>query len=116
MVFDGPECVCGRRGCLEIVHARAVAAGDPATAARLLASGVVNLLQTLDVGHVVLAGADLMAASGRYLDAVGAAVRTEVPRADWLAVEVTLSTLGADVVAAGAATQILDSRYGVRTP
>jgi hypothetical protein len=43
-------------------------------------------------------------------------VRTEVPRADWLTVEVTLSSFGADVVAAGAATQVLDARYGVRTP
>ena len=47
--FDGPACVCGRHGCLEVVHDRAVAAGDIALAARVLASGVVDLLQTIDV-------------------------------------------------------------------
>jgi predicted NBD/HSP70 family sugar kinase len=110
VVLDGPRCVCGRHGCLEIVHARAA---DPARAARVLASGIVNLLQTIDVGHVVLAGADLFAAADVYLAAVETAVRTEVPRADWLTVEVTLSALGADVVAAGAATEILNARHGV---
>ncbi|GAA0401424.1 ROK family transcriptional regulator [Microbispora corallina] len=110
---DGPECVCGRRGCLEILHDRALAAGEAGTAARVLAVGVVNLLQTLDVDHVVLAGADLLPHAATYLDVVRTAVRTEVPRADWLAVEVTTSRLGTDVIAAGAAMEMLNERYGL---
>lgn len=114
--LDGPPCVCGRSGCLEILHDRAVAAGDMGLAARILATGIVNLLQTVDVGHVVLAGTDLLRHAGTYRAAVEHAVRTDVPRADWLTVEVTLSSLGADVIAAGAAMQVLDARYGVPAP
>ncbi|MBM0230782.1 ROK family protein [Micromonospora sp. STR1_7] len=111
--LDGPLCVCGRHGCLEIVHNRAAEAGDIARAARVLAVGVVNLLQTLDLAHVVLAGADLLRHPRPYLAAVEQAVHTDVPRADWLTTDVTLSSLGADVIAAGAAMQVLDKQYGV---
>lgn len=110
--LDGPTCVCGRRGCLEIVHDTAAAAGDLARAARVLAIGIVNLLQTVDVDHIVLAGTDLFRHAGYYLDEVRRAVRTEVPRADWLPVEVSLSALGEDAIAAGAAMQVLNARFG----
>ena len=111
--LTGPPCVCGRRGCLEAVHDRAAESGDLRTAARVLAVGVVNLVQTLDVAHVVLAGADLLAHAGTYRAEVEEALRTQVPRADWQTAAVTVSSLGADVIAAGAAMQILDSRYGI---
>lgn len=111
--LSGPPCVCGRRGCLEAVHDQAAEAGDLRTAARVLAVGIVNLLQTLDVAHIVLAGADLLAHTETYRDEVDRAVRTELPRADWQTAEVTPSALGADVIAAGAAMQILDARYGL---
>lgn len=111
--LDGPACVCGRRGCLEVVHDTAVDAGDVEFASRVLATGIVNLLQTVDVGHVVLAGADLIRRSDVYLTAVREAVMREVPRADWLTVNVTVSELGPDVVAAGAAMEVLDQRFGV---
>ncbi|WP_305784753.1 ROK family transcriptional regulator [Symbioplanes lichenis] len=111
--LNGPACVCGRRGCLEAVHDRAVERGDLETAARVLAVGVVNLLQTLDLSHVVLAGADLLAHGDVYRQAVEQALRTEVPRADWLTVDLSLTSLGEDVIAAGAAMQVLDDRYGI---
>ncbi|WP_436535655.1 ROK family transcriptional regulator [Actinoplanes sp. HUAS TT8] len=111
--LDGPPCACGRHGCLEAVHDQAVRAGDIARAARVLGVGVVNLLQTLDLGDIVLAGADLLRHSPTYLTAVTAAVRTQVPRADWLTVNVSLSSLAENAIAAGAAMQILDARYGV---
>ncbi|MCF0091828.1 ROK family transcriptional regulator [Micromonospora sp. MH99] len=111
--LDGPRCVCGRHGCLEVVHLGAAEAGDVARAARVLAVGVVNLLQTLDLAHVVLAGADLLRHAEDYRAAVERAVRTDVPRADWLTPTVTLSGLGADVIAAGAAMQVLDQLYGI---
>ncbi|WP_344616068.1 ROK family transcriptional regulator [Dactylosporangium salmoneum] len=113
---DGPRCVCGRRGCLEVLHDAAVAAGDVPLAARLLGVGVVNLLQTTDVGHVVLAGADLLRHRDVYVDAVASAVRQEVPRADWLTVTVSASALGGDVIAAGAAMQVLNAAYGRPSP
>ncbi|GII42414.1 ROK family transcriptional regulator [Planotetraspora phitsanulokensis] len=113
--LDGPRCVCGRRGCLEIVHDQARARGDVDAAARVLAVGVVNLLQAIDVDHVVLAGADLLPHADAYLDAVRSAVRDEVPRVDWLTAEVTTSALGTDVIAAGAAMQVLNEKYGPLT-
>ena len=111
--LDGPPCVCGRRGCLEAVHDNAP---DPAAAADVLGTGVVNLLQTLDLGHVVLGGADLLRHGEVYLAAVERAVRTQVPRADWLTVDVSLTGLGTDVIAAGAAMQVLNARYGLPDP
>jgi predicted NBD/HSP70 family sugar kinase len=111
--LDGPRCACGRHGCLEAVHERA---GDPTTAAAVLATGVVNLLQTLDLGHIVLGGADLLRHGDVYRDAVEHAVRTQLPGAGWLTVEVSLTSLGTDVVAAGAAMQVLNTRYGLPDP
>lgn len=110
--FDGPRCVCGRNGCLEVLHDLAIAGGDVERAARLLGVGVVNLLQTTDVGNVVLAGADLLRHREVYVEQVTKAVRREVPRADWLTVSVSVSELGGDVIAAGAAMQVLNAVYG----
>jgi predicted NBD/HSP70 family sugar kinase len=114
--LDGPLCVCGRHGCVEIVHDRAVAAGDLDLAARVLAAGILNLLQTVDVKHVVLAGADLLDHVDRYTRAVSSALATEIRRPDWLTVEVTPTAMGADVIAAGAGMEVLNSFYGRRTP
>ncbi|MFI6341313.1 ROK family protein [Streptomyces sp. NPDC050535] len=111
--LGGPLCVCGRHGCLEVVHERAA---DPASAADVLATGVVNLIQTLDLGHIILAGADLLCHGDLYLRAVERAVTTQLPGADWLDVDVTLTTLGTDVIAAGAAMQVLNLRHGVPAP
>ncbi|MEK8106097.1 ROK family protein [Micromonospora sp. M12] len=111
--LNGPRCVCGRHGCLEIVHHHAAEAGDIAAAARVVAVGVVNLLQTLDLAHVVLAGADLLKHPQTYLAAVADAVRADARRADWLTTTVTVSSLGADVIAAGAGMQVLDQHYGI---
>jgi predicted NBD/HSP70 family sugar kinase len=108
--LNGPRCVCGRRGCLEVMHDQAP---TPVEAARVLATGVINLLQTLDLGHIVLAGADLLAHGETYRRVIAEAVRREVPRADWLTAEVSLTSLGTDAIAAGAAMQVLDARYGV---
>jgi predicted NBD/HSP70 family sugar kinase len=112
IAVDGPRCVCGRDGCLEVLHDRAVAQGDLLGAGRLLGIAVVNLLQTTDVGHVVLAGADLLRHAELYLESVQVAVRHQVPRADWLTVAVSVSPLGGDVIAAGAAMQVLNAAYG----
>ncbi|GAB3825360.1 ROK family protein [Dactylosporangium cerinum] len=107
--LDGPRCVCGRTGCLEILHDTAVADGQLGTAARVLATGIVNLLQTTDVNHVVLAGADLL----RFSEVYETTTRDAIPRSHWLDVSVTVAELGADVIAAGAAMQVLDAAYGI---
>ncbi len=111
--LGGPLCACGRHGCLEAVHEQAP---GPAAAAAVLATGVVNLLQTLDLGHIVLGGADLLPHGDLYREAVEHAVRTQLPGADWLTVDVSLTSLGKDVVAAGAAMQVLNARYGLPDP
>ena len=111
--LTGPLCVCGRHGCLEIVHHRAAEAGDIAHAARVLAVGVVNLLQTLDLAHVLLAGADLLRHPQTYLAAVTEAVEADARARTGSARRVALSSLGADVIAAGAAMQVLDQHYGM---
>ena len=116
VLLDGPVCVCGRHGCLEVVHDLAIAAGDIARAARVLASGVVDLLQTIDVSQIVLAGSGMMRHAPAYVGAVRDAVRTQVPRSDWLDVQVSTSALGADFAAAGAAMEVLHAYYGVPTP
>jgi predicted NBD/HSP70 family sugar kinase len=113
IALDGPPCACGRHGCLEAVHDRRYESGDIAGAAHVLAVGVVNLLQTLDLGHVILAGNDLLRHAPAYLTAVDQAIHTQLPRADWQKTEVSLSALGPDTIAAGAAMQVLDSRYGI---
>jgi predicted NBD/HSP70 family sugar kinase len=111
--LNGPACVCGRRGCLEIMHDTAVDAGDIEFAAHILATGIVNLLQTVDVDRVILAGADLIRRSDIYLSAVRQAVLSQVPRSDWQTVDVTVSELGAEVIAAGAAMEVLEDRFGL---
>jgi predicted NBD/HSP70 family sugar kinase len=116
IALDGPLCVCGRHGCVEVIHERAVADGDFARAARVLASGIVNLLQTVDVNHVVLAGSGISGHSEVYLSTVQDAVSGEVRRSDWLTVEVSTSALGADFAAAGAAMEVLNAFYGVPGP
>ncbi|MFF5232613.1 ROK family protein [Dactylosporangium sp. NPDC000521] len=107
--LDGPRCVCGRAGCLEILHDTAFADGRVDDAAGVLAAGIVNLLQTTDVGHIVLAGADLL----RFPEVYRTATRDAIPTSHWLDVSVTLAELGADVIAAGAAMQVLDAAYGI---
>lgn len=116
IALDGPLCLCGRHGCVEIVHDLAVASGDIDRAARVLGTSVVNLLQTIDARHVVLAGSGIARHQQTYLRAVEHAVRTEVLRSDWLQVEISTSTLGEDFAAAGAAMEVLNAYYGVPTP
>jgi predicted NBD/HSP70 family sugar kinase len=107
--LTGPRCVCGRVGCLEAVHGAAIAAGDLAAAARALAVGAVNLVQTLDVTRVVLVGADLLTHEGIYLAAARQALATDLPADDWRDITVEVSSLRYEAVAAGAAMHVLQT-------
>jgi predicted NBD/HSP70 family sugar kinase len=114
MRLDGPDCVCGRRGCLEALCGPAAVvarvcgdvpeslvlqrfarldAAEVGWAGDLLGVAVRDLVNLLDLDRVVLAGR----AAPAYLDGVGRAVRGS-------GVEVTLSGWGPQLVAVGAAT------------
>lgn len=113
VVLDGEPCACGRRGCAQAEHAAALARGDVARAARIIASVVVDLVVTLDVDRVVLGGSTVRAHHGPYLDAVRAALLTDLPTNDWQHVEVLVSTYGDDAIAVGAAAEVLEDEFGV---
>ena len=78
--LHGPHCRCGRDGCLEAVHEAALDEGDVEAAAHAIAVGALNLVETLDVRHVVLGGTDFLRHEREYLDAVGGADRAPPPR------------------------------------
>ncbi|MEU5696425.1 ROK family transcriptional regulator [Actinosynnema sp. NPDC020468] len=106
--LDGPKCVCGRTGCVEVLHNLAAAAGDLAEATSIVGTAMADLVQLLDIDHIVLAGRAVLAAPADYLSAV----RAKMPRDDWLPVDVSVTPLGDDVVAAGAAMLVLSEFYG----
>lgn len=114
--LGGPRCACGRSGCVEIVHNLAVAAGDLKGAVTVLGMAVAGLVQLLDLDHVVLGGRVVQGAPDFYADAIRDVVREQVPRSDWLEVEISVSPLGDDLVAAGAAMLVLSEFYSQRGP
>ncbi|MBW4716373.1 ROK family transcriptional regulator [Saccharothrix obliqua] len=102
--LDGPPCACGRSGCVAAVHDRAARAGDLAAATSVVGRAVADLVRLLDVDHVVLAGRAVLAAPEAYLAGVRARMR--------LPVDVGITPLADDVVAAGAAMLVLSEFYG----
>jgi predicted NBD/HSP70 family sugar kinase len=106
--LDGPPCVCGRSGCIEALHNLAAARGDLVEATSVVGVAVADLVQLLDIDHVVLAGRAVLAEPAAYLDGV----RARLPKDEWLPVDVSITPLGDDVVAAGAAMLLLSEFYG----
>ncbi|MGI5506902.1 ROK family transcriptional regulator [Lentzea sp. CA-135723] len=92
--LDGPLCVCGRRGCIEAVHA----ATTGVDAARVIAAAVTNLVQLLDLDQIVLSGRKVLASPGLYLRAM--------PEVD-----VSVTEFGADLVPVGAGLLILGELF-----
>ncbi|MFD5825388.1 ROK family protein [Lentzea sp. NPDC060358] len=92
--LDGPLCVCGRRGCVEAVHA----AASGAEAARVLGAAVRNLVQLLDLDQIVLSGRKVLAAPELYLEAM--------PEVD-----VSVSSSGSDLVPVGAGLLVLGELF-----
>lgn len=74
--LDGPSCACGKRGCLEALCLAAIARGDIAEAARVLAVGVTNLAELLDIDQVLLGGRAVAAAEAEFVRGVRAALRS----------------------------------------
>lgn len=100
--LDGPECSCGRRGCIEALCLAAVGRGDIDRAARVLGTGAANLVELLDIDRVLLGGRVVTAAAESFVRGVGERVRIPVVLADG----------GTHVVAEGAAQLVLGPVFG----
>ncbi len=109
LAYDGPRCACGRRGCVEVLHN---AAKTTEEAAGLLAIGLADLVQVLDLERVVLTGRSVRAAPESYRDTVTARLRELLPLPHWQRIQVDLDEIGDDVVAFGAAAEVLAGFYG----
>ncbi len=109
LAFDGPPCACGRRGCVEVLHNTAPTTQD---AAGLLGIGLADLVQILDLERIVLAGRSVRAAPEIYRDTVSARLHELLPLPHWQRIQVDLDEMGDDVVAFGAAAEVLAEFYG----
>ncbi|WP_186319291.1 ROK family transcriptional regulator [Streptomyces sp. SAJ15] len=111
--LDGPPCGCGGRGCVEALCLAAVAAGDPARAARLLGVGAANLVRLLDVDRVFLGGRTVLADPEPYARGVAAVLAEEAGRSGaGHAVAVDVAGRGRRLVAEGAAQLVLGRFFG----
>jgi predicted NBD/HSP70 family sugar kinase len=106
--FDGPRCPCGRCGCVEVLHN---SANSPEQAARLLGIGLADLVQVLDLERIVLAGRVVRATPEVYADAVANQLAEQLPLPHWQRIRLDVSDLGEDIVAIGAAAEVLSLFY-----
>ena len=105
LLHDGPLCRCGRRGCLENLHDTAP---SPREAARLLGIALADLVQLLDLERIVLAGRAVWAAPEVYRREAVAQLGLLPTRQR---VRVDVDDIGADLVALGAAAEVLAEFY-----
>lgn len=105
----GPVCVCGRHGCVEVLHNQALTSGDLTQAINVLGTATVDLVRLLDLDHIVLSGRSVLAAPDQYLTGI----RAGFPHSDRLPVEVSLTVHGPDLVATGAAMLVLNAGLSV---
>ncbi|GAA3242816.1 ROK family transcriptional regulator [Nonomuraea helvata] len=140
---DGPECHCGRRGCLEVMaglgavlgrdpspaeiqveieeSVRLARAGDPATLATLESVGRslgqgVSILANLLNPEVVILGGYYVPLTPWLLPAVQDEMADRVIAAEAGGCQVVASTLGHDAAALGGAARVLDSIDSGRLP
>lgn len=97
------------RGCLGVL-----ADGDPRSAARLLAMGVADLVQLLDVEHIVLGGRTVHATPGLYLRKVAAGPAERFSDPDWRHSPVQLARAGPAGMAIGAVELVRAALFGRR--
>lgn len=109
----GPVCTCGARGCLEALCLAALAEDDPRTAARWLGLGAANLVRLLDIDRILLGGHRIFAAPDVYLRTVVDQIAEHLPDPAWQNVQVSLTPVGKDAVAAGAAQLVLDTMFAM---
>ncbi|MGP5412340.1 ROK family protein [Brachybacterium paraconglomeratum] len=111
--MDGIPCPCGRRGCAQTEHRAALERGEDELAARILAEVVVNLVRLVDVDRVVLGGRTVHEQHEASMDAIREALTAGLSDEPWVHVEVMLSTRGMDLIAVGAACEVLEHEYGL---
>ncbi|SDP92696.1 ROK family transcriptional regulator [Lentzea jiangxiensis] len=92
--LDGPLCVCGRRGCVEAVHAAATGV----EAARVLGAAVANLVQLLDLDQIILSGRKVLGSPELYPGAMPD-------------VDVSVTSYGPDLVPVGAGLLVLGELF-----
>lgn len=124
VLADGPECSCGRRGCLEALvsaprlRARiqglsdAEAAGVLAAAGRQLGKILAPVTQALGLRDVVLSGPDELL-DGPLLQAAESTVLALTRPFGDQHVRLRMSALGHDGVLAGAAAHVLGRELGL---
>ncbi|MGO2023605.1 MAG: ROK family protein [Brachybacterium tyrofermentans] len=110
--MGGTPCTCGRRGCAQAEYQAALAAGDEELAAQVLATIVVDIVRLVDVDRVVLGGRTVYAHHQSSMNAIRAALAEGLHAEPWVHVEVMLSTRGTDLIAVGAACEVLEHEYG----
>jgi predicted NBD/HSP70 family sugar kinase len=99
----GPECACGRRGCLEELHRRAA---PPAKRGELVGEGLLDLVRILDLDSVILYGSRVRDSPQAYLAAVRAVLDQATPEGS---IDVRIGGQGPDAVALGAALGTLSA-------
>lgn len=114
--LDGVPCPCGRRGCAQAEYLAALKAGEEDLAARILATVVLNLVRLVDVDRVVLGGRTLRPRTRISLDAIRRALAEGLRAEPWVDVDVVPTTRGGDLIAAGAACEVLEHEYGLPQP
>ncbi|MEU4844305.1 ROK family transcriptional regulator [Streptomyces gilvosporeus] len=114
--LDGPECGCGKRGCIEALCLTAVVRGDLAEAARLLGVGAANLVELLDIDRVLLGGRTVLDHPEGFADGVARVLADHARIRGGSAVPVMLAPGGARAVADGAAQLVLAPLFGPRHP
>lgn len=114
--MGGEQCPCGRRGCAEAEYLAALSRGEQQRAADVLATVVLNLVRLVDVDRVVLGGRSVYAHHQVTMDAIRRALEDGLRAGARVHVEVLLSTRGVDLIAAGAACEVLEHEYGLPAP
>ena len=122
---QGPECACGKHGCLEswlaVPRLEAALAAAPDDAARRairteagnrLGIALAPVVGVLDLAELVLAGpAELI--DGPLIEAAAATLRARTLPDSHGHVLVRRSELGPDIIVRGAAVMVLSARLGV---
>lgn len=114
--MGGTPCQCGRHGCAQAEYFAALEAEDEQLAARILATVVLNLVRLMDVDRVVLGGQTLAMRQQISLETVRTALAEGLRQEPWVTVEVVPSARGADLIAVGAASEVLEYEYGLPKP
>lgn len=109
--LDGPRCECGRLGCVEALFNAALAAGDVERAARVMATGLTNALEIVDVPRVIVGGRHVLSEPSTYLRAVEAGLAETLAGAS--AYDLSTLSVEGDAVATGAAVMVLEAFYGL---